>query len=233
MLAGLLFNGVSMSCFSPRSRFDVMNLLLAFSGALIASGVPHYAEQLVGDPVKGETLTASCVACHSEDGNAVIPDYPNLAGQNERYLAEQMRLIKSNDRPIAVMVGQLDSMSDQDMQDVTAYYASLPGKIGQAEAENLELGEFIYRGGIMKKGVAACISCHAPDGQGNRLAGFPRVSGQPFGYTVLQLKAYREGQRTTDEMYNGMMRDIAANLTDMEIEAVANYIVGLYQNVED
>ena len=71
-------------------------------------------------------------------------------------------------------------------------------------------------------------ACHARNGNGNSLAGFPRLSGQPVEYLVVQLKAYREDQRTSDEYVGGMMRDVASKLTDTEIEAVANYITGLY-----
>ena len=181
-----------------------------------------------GDATAGATKTATCIACHGEDGNGVLPDYPNLSGQNEAYTLHQLRLIKFGEREIPLMATMLDAMTDQDLKDLAAHYASLPGKIGQSDEASLDLGEAIYRGGIMDKGVAACTACHAPDGQGNRLAGFPRISGQPIEYTVAQLKQYREGQRTSDDNFNGMMRDVASRLTDTEIEAVANYILGLY-----
>ena len=181
-----------------------------------------------GDAAAGVEKTAMCIACHGEDGNGVVPDYPNLAGQNQAYTLHQLRLIKSREREIPTMATMLDAMTDQDLKDLAAHYASLPGKIGQSDESSLALGESIYRGGILKKGVAACTSCHAPDGQGNRLAGFPRVSGQPIPYTVAQLKQFREGRRTSDERFNGMMRDVASKLTDSEIEAVANYMLGLY-----
>ena len=176
----------------------------------------------------GLALSAPCTACHGADGNTLIPEYSNIAGQNEKYLYKQLKLIQSNERPIPLMVGQLDAMTDKNLRDLSAYYASLPGKIGQASEENLELGEAIYRGGILEKKVAACTACHAPNGNGNLLAGFPRLSGQPVEYTIAQLKAYREQERTTDEYVSGMMRDIAAKMTDTEIAAVANYITGLY-----
>ena len=176
----------------------------------------------------GATKAAACSACHGNDGNSVIPDYPNIGGQNAKYLEIQMRLMRDGERVIPLMAGQLDAMSDQDLKDIAAHYASQGGKIGQASPEKLELGEQIYRGGILGKNVAACTACHAPNGNGNTLAGFPRIAGQPVSYTVAQLKSYREEQRTSDEYVSGMMRDIAARLTNTEMEAVANYIQGLY-----
>ena len=176
----------------------------------------------------GRALAAPCSACHGTDGNTSTPQNGNLAGQGERYLYEQLKLIQSDERPISTMIGQLTKFSDQDLRDMAAYYASLPGRIGQSKEEDLELGEKIYRGGIADKKVAACTACHGPFGNGNVLAGFPRLSGQPVEYIVNQMKSYREQERTTDEDYGGMMRDIAENLTDTEIEAVANYMTGLY-----
>lgn len=194
----------------------------------VAEEAPPVTAADVIDTEVGRTLSVSCTACHGTDGNALQAENSNLAGQNEKYLFRQLQLIQSGEREIIVMATLLDDFDDGDLRNIAAYYASLPGKIGQSDPEGLELGEAIYRGGILDKKVAACTACHAPNGNGNMLAGFPRVSGQTVEYTVAQLKAYREEERTTDEDYRGMMRDIAAKLTDSEIDAVANYMTGLY-----
>ena len=191
---------------------------------------PAETSELAAEGVETQevSLTATCVACHGEDGNATIEGYPNLAGQNEKYLIHQMELMRSGERVVPLMLGQLETKTDAELQELATHYATMPGRIGQATSEMLELGEKIYRGGILQKGVAACTACHSPFGNGNSLAGFPRISGQPVEYTVAALKAYREGQRTSDDNNGGMMQDIAANLNDTEIAAVANYITGLY-----
>lgn len=193
-----------------------------------ATAEPPAPEIEVTNVEAGRTLSAPCTACHGTDGNTLTPEYSNLAGQGEKYLYQQLLHIQSGKREIVLMVGQLTSFDDQDLRNIAAYYASLPGRIGQSKEEDLEQGESIYRGGIPDKEVAACTSCHAPNGNGNMLAGFPRLSGQPVEYTIAQLRAYREEERTTDEDFGNMMRDIAAKLTDSEIEAVANYMTGLY-----
>ena len=180
------------------------------------------------DAEAGRALAAPCVACHGEDGNSLVPSYPSVAGQNVRYLVRQMTMIRDGTRPAPLMVGQMDGYSDADIADIAAFYASQTAAVGQAEPENIALGEAIYRGGLLHKQVAACTACHAPDGSGNALAGFPRVSGQQVDYVIDQLRAYREGERTTDEDYYGMMRQTAVNLTDGEIRAVANYLFGLH-----
>ena len=213
-------------------RYYLSNTLFLGACLIFAVGWIGFTQSILaeeaGDANAGAAKATACVACHGNDGTSTIPDYPHIAGQNAKYLEIQMRQMRDGERDIPLMAGQLDTMSDQDLKDIAAYYASQPGKIGQASPENLELGERIYRGGILDKSVAACTACHSPSGNGNTLAGFPRISGQPVGYTVAQLKSYREDERTSDEYVNGMMRDIAARMTDNEIEAVANYIQGLY-----
>lgn len=203
-------------------------LMVVATAVLHLSVLPAPALGAEGDPAAGEALSATCVACHGQDGHAQIEGYPHLAGQNERYLFTQLELIQTQDRPVPLMQGMLDGMSKQDLRDLAAYYASLEARVGQAADERLDLGERIYRGGLAEKGVAACSACHSPTGSGNALAGFPRLSGQAVEYLVTQLTEFREGRRQTDDEYGGMMRDIAHGLTDTEIEAVANYVHGLH-----
>lgn len=176
-----------------------------------------------------ETLVIACGACHGQDGaTGIAPDYPSIAGQNERYLLTQLRMIKSGERPAPLMSGQLDMVSDDDLAAMAAYYAAMPAQVGRSSADTVDAGMRIYRGGILEKGVAACTACHSPTGGGNAPAGYPHISGQRFDYVVAQLVAYREGRRKTDDAYGGMMRDVAARLTDTEIAAVANYVQGVY-----
>lgn len=213
-------------------RFVLLGFFLVLSIAIVqGEEVQPEVEAETEEPATATTGTdplAICATCHGEDGNATIEGYPNLAGQNEKYLLHQMKLMRSGERVVPLMLGQLEQKTDEELLEMAKHYAALPGRIGQASPDLLELGEKIYRGGILKKNVAACTACHSPFGNGNALAGFPRVSGQPVEYTITVLKEYREGQRTSDENNNGMMRDIAARLTDTEIAAVANYITGLY-----
>lgn len=184
-----------------------------------------------GDAAQGEAQSAACGACHGQDGaTGLDPTYPNLAGQNEKYLFSQLKLIQSEQRSIPLMAGQLAGKSEQDLANIAAYYASLPGKVSQASGDDEAIAKAaqIYRGGIAAKGVAACTACHNPNGGGNAQAGFPRISGQPAAYSINQLTAYREQLRNTDENVGGMMRGVAEGLTDTEIALVADYIQGLH-----
>ena len=204
--------------------FRLPRLLFLLAGLTVASGV-HAA----GDAAAGERQVAACAACHGTDGRGIVPIYPNLGGQNERYLFRQLQMIQNGQREIALMAGQLNGKSEQDLRDIAAYYAAQPATAGQAtgDDEQIARAERLFRGGDLNKNVAACTGCHSPDGSGNGPAGFPRLSGQSAEYVVQQLTAYREGLRATDEEFGGMMRQVAANLNDGEIAALADYLQGL------
>ena len=179
-----------------------------------------------GDASAGKDLASTCLACHGETGNSLVPDFPNVAGQHEKYLLKQLKEIQSGDRPAPTMVGLLDPMSEQGLADIAAYYASQRRSFGAASADVVELGENIYRAGIPRKHVAACTACHAPDGKGNGPAAFPSLAGQWPGYTVSQLKAFQSGERMNDGD-SEMMRGIARDMNEQEMKAVASYIYGL------
>lgn len=186
-----------------------------------------------GDAAAGKAKAAVCGACHGADGNSAAPTFPKLAGQNVNYLLKQMHAIKSGERKVPQMAGLLDGKSEQDLEDIAAYFSSQTRTIQQAKPKNLDLGERIYRAGLADKGVPACSACHSPHGNGNGPAGFPVIGGQYAEYIEAQLKAYRLGHdqpdkgRTTDGQSH-IMRSVAYNLSDLEIEAVANYISGLH-----
>jgi len=204
-------------------------LAIALSGAALLGASAASAAD--GDPTRGKAQSATCAACHGQDGaNGLDGTYPPLAGQNENYLFRQLQMIQGNQRSIPLMTGQLNGKSEQDLHDLAAYYASLPPRRGQAQGDDEAIAKAtqIYKGGIADKGVAACSACHSPMGAGNNPAGFPRIGGLPAPYTVAQLTAYREGKRATDETYGGMMRGVAGGLTDGEIALIADYLQGLH-----
>ena len=181
------------------------------------------------DVEKGKELSASCAACHGDDGISLNPVWPKLAGQNPKYLASQLHEFKkgpNGNRNNAVMYGIAVNLSDQDIEDLSEYYSSLKSTVGLTKDEYLELGRNIYRGGNMEIKMQACISCHGPNGQGNYAAAIPMLSGQHSQYTFQQLKNFQTSMRSND--YNKMMRNIVHRMTDEEMKAVASYIEGLY-----
>ena len=182
---------------------------------------------LAGDPAAGEAKAAICASCHGPAGNSVNPQWPKLAGQHAGYTAKQIRDFKAGTtRNDALMAPMIAGLSEQDIEDIAAYYASRSSTGGFASEELHALGERIYRGGNMQSGVPACIACHGPRGAGNGPAGFPRLAGQHATYTAKQLEDWRTGLRTNDP--NGMMADAVRYLTPMETRAVSEYIAGLH-----
>lgn len=180
-----------------------------------------------GNAEAGKAKSVACGACHGADGNSLAPTFPKLAGQHESYLLKQLKDIKSGARIVPTMAGQLDAMSEQDLQDMAAYFAAQPATPGVAKEELVELGESVYRAGIRDKGVAACTACHSPTGVGNGPAKYPRLSGQHADYIATQLRAFRNDERTNDGDTR-IMRDIASRLSDKELDAVASYASGLH-----
>ncbi len=123
------------------------------------------------------------------------------------------------------MAGMVAALSEQDMHDLAAYYASQTMKAGSTPEDVVEAGQKLFRGGDMQRGIAACIACHGPRGVGHSLANFPKISFQHAAYIKTQLESFRNGSRAND--MNGMMRDVAKKLTDEDIEILSKYLGGL------
>lgn len=208
-------------------------LAAALVAAAVGSAQAQQAAAIVGDAAAGRAKAEVCAACHSADGNSVVGMYPKIAGQNWRYAFKQLLDIKSGVRPVPVMEPMVAPMSDQDLADVAAFYASQPAGLAQADPALAERGATIYLGGIRDKGVPACAACHSPNGTGNAPAGLPRLGGQHAEYLVTTLRAYRAGADgdpagRTNDGDSAQMRIIAARLSDAEINALSSYISGLH-----
>lgn len=209
-----------------------------FSLGLVAASQGAVA---AGDAAAGEAKTAVCAACHGADGNSLVANFPKLAGLGEKYIIKQLVDIRAGrangGRDVVEMTGMLNGMSDQDLADIAAYFSSKPMQLSGAKeievqassgikVNGLALGERVYRGGNTKTAVPACTGCHSPSGQGNAPAGYPRLGGQHAAYIEKQLRDFRSGTRWNDGDQK-IMRQVAENMTDAEIIAVANYIAGL------
>jgi cytochrome c553 len=191
-----------------------------------------------GDPVAGEAKAATCGACHGLDGNSADPQYPKLAGQHEAYIARQLELFKNGGRQNPIMLGFAAPLSPQDMRDIGAFYATkvaTPGLANDAPVAAggdetwVARGERLYRGGHKDSGTPACMACHGPSGRGNPAASYPALAGQHANYTKAQLTAFRDGQvHGKDAQANAVMANVAAYLSDEDIEALATYIEGLH-----
>ena len=210
-----------------------MNRVLAALAAMVLLWAASAGAQNGGKPdlARGEKIAKQiCAACHAADGNSVAAANPKLAGQFPQYLLKQLHNFKAQggrkaQRENPVMGGMVAPLSDEDMTALAAYFAAQTLKPAAAsDKDRAADGQKIWRGGIAERGVAACAGCHGPDGSG--IPGvYPRLSGQFSEYVEAQLKLFRAGTRANDP--NGMMRSVAARMTDGEIKAVAEYAAGL------
>jgi len=190
--------------------------LMSFSNSAIAQG----------DAEAGKLKSATCVACHGEDGNSPSNLYPKIAGQHESYLEKQITQFKSGVRSDPIMAGMVATLSEQDIKDLAAYYASQTATPETVSPEVAVTGKNLYMGGDINRGIPGCTACHGPRGNGLELAQFPKISNQHPAYIKAQLEKFRSKARDNDP--NGMMVDVAAKLTDADIELLSEYISALH-----
>ena len=201
----------------------VASLLLVVSLPVLAAG----------DADAGKQKSAMCAACHGIDGNSAMAMWPKLAGQHAGYIQRQLALIKSGARPVPEMAGIAAGLSEQDMADLGAYYASQAPSPGVADPALVEVGERLYRAGNVKREIPACMGCHGPAGEGNPLAGYPALAGQHATYTAKMLTRFENGERWgEDDAASLVMTQVSDSLSADEIEALASYIQGLYSKTE-
>ncbi|MCG9684783.1 cytochrome c4 [Vibrio sp. Isolate23] len=201
--------------------------------ALILSLLASCSVWAQGSIEAGKAKSQTCVACHGADGNSQLAMYPKLAGQHAKYIEKQLKDLKlgmtsggKQGRVDPVMGGMAMPLSEQDMKDLAAYYASLPISHNTTPENVVEQGKTLYTAGDASRGLTACIACHGPRGNGTELSGFPKISGQHADYIKAQLVKFRDGSRAND--MNGMMQDIAKKLTDEDIETLSKYVGGLH-----
>jgi cytochrome c553 len=201
---------------------------LLISATVLVTGITVTSGSFAaGNAEAGKAKSAVCAACHGAEGISSLPVNPNLAGQVPGYIAAQLKAFKSGERVNAIMAGQATPLTDEDMADLDAYYASMKPNITvqltEADTELAKAGEVLYRGGYAERGISACASCHGPSGHGIP-KNYPRVSAQHKEYLESQLLAYKKGER---KGYNEIMWNIAFGLSEQQIKELSAYMAGL------
>ena len=196
--------------------------MLAAAGSAVAA-TPAAAPAAPNLEKGKASFNAVCAACHAADGNSTIAANPVLAQQHPEYIIKQLQEFKENKRKGTVMAGFAAPLSDEDMRNIAYFVHSQKAKHQAAtNKDTLALGEKIWRGGIITRGVPACAACHSPNGAGMPIK-YPRLAGQHAGYTELQLKEFRDGIRTNDKV----MPEVVNGMNDAQIKAVSDFIQGL------
>ena len=205
--------------------------IAAVAAALFLLGCanPERSRDLANPAVTATTMAQQvCSNCHGLTGNAVSPNFPNLAGQVESYVVAQLTGFKSHDRHdpagFEYMWGLSRSLTEDQIKGLAAYYAAQVPVAQDLEGDRgrISAGKSIFETGVVNQGVPACIGCHGEHGQGN--GGFPRIAGQHADYLVKQLVVF---QRTDDRPAGSVMKVIAHSLTKQNIDDVAGYLQAL------
>ncbi len=185
-----------------KTKFALIAALSLFAGAAFADG----------NPEAGQTIGYSCLGCHGIEGyRNAYPSFrvPKLGGQSAAYLAIALRGYRDGTRAHPTMVAQATSLTDQQIEDVAAYLASLADAPEGAAAPPA----------IPQ--TATCVACHGQNGIGLSPA-WPTIAGQHEDYIVHALKQYRDGGRK-----DPVMMPMAASLTDQDIKVLAEYYSSL------
>lgn len=210
----------------------IRSFCLALVGTVVANTAVGQAPAAKPDLAKAQqVVTQICAACHGADGNSMIAANPSLAGQHAQYTARQLRHFKEGVRKNEIMAPMAATLTPQDIDAIGVYFAQQKAKgVGSRNIDLVRIGERLYRGGDMARGLPACAGCHSATGAGIP-ANYPRLSGQYAEYTYAQLKAFKEEKRGMDkdgkDVHGRTMVPIAARMTDREMQAVADYIAGL------
>jgi cytochrome c553 len=190
-----------------------------------------------GSAEAGAAKAATCTACHGTNGNSTNEQWPNLAGQNAVYIKAQLKDWHDKTRldSLNLMPAMAANLSDQDMDDLAAYF-SLQTPTGlEADPSYWQAGEKLYRGGDRTRNIPACMACHGPVGRGNPAAGYPALRAQHAVYTVKQLTDYaadaRYSRNDKGDSNGGpnaqIMHTIASTLTPEDMRNLASYIQGM------
>lgn len=199
---------------NPRSLAPAASLVLLLSTAMAQAGDAAKAVSLAGN---------LCASCHGEDGNSLVPAFPKLAGQQAVYLLRELKDYKSGKRVSEIMAPIVAGLTDEDLPNLAAYYASqkaAPGTV--TEPALLPVGKTLYLKGNSKSGIPSCESCHDESGAGD--GKFPRVAGQNVEYALEQFKLYAAGKRTNGTK---VMQTIAERMTEQETRAIAEFMASM------
>jgi len=177
-----------------------------------------------GDPIAGREKSFLCQGCHGEVGISAVGLIPKLAGQYQAYIEKQVRDYAAGIRSHQIMNAMVATIKDdKDLEDIAAYFTYKPRMAGDGLEHN-KAGHNLYKHGDPVKKILACINCHGVKGKGlhPNISMFPVIGGQQKDYIKKQLVDFRRGFRVNSP--NGIMNEVAAQLTDAEIEALADYI---------
>lgn len=208
-----------------------MNKLLTTMFALAVACVTaaSHAEDIKGDAKAGEKKIAMCIGCHGIVGyQASFPEVykvPKISGQGAKYIVAALTAYKNGDRKHPTMRSIADSLSDQDMADVAAYYSTLGVTEGAALPAKPAKEPTAQQAELLKKGN--CVSCHGDNFSKPIDPSYPKIAGQHADYLFVALKAYKTENNANVGRSNGVMGGVAKQFSNAELKALSGYIGSL------
>ena len=207
-----------------------MNKTLTTLFALAVASVTaiSHAQEAKGDVEAGKQKIAMCIGCHGIPGyQASFPEIhkvPMISGQSAKYIAAALVAYQKGERKHPTMRGIADSLSEQDIADVSAYYeqhgktgAELPAKPGREPSVQIAA--------LLQKG--ACVSCHGDNFAKPIDPSYPKIAGQHADYLFVALKSYKAEKNHNLGRSNAIMGGVAKQFTNAELKALSGYIAGL------
>jgi cytochrome c553 len=186
-----------------------MKRLIVLIAACFLLGVACFGR--TADIVAGEAKSTACAGCHGAAGVSENPTIPNLAGQRSVYTVSELKAYRRGARKNREMNRVAAVLSNADIENLSAYYASLEPMVSKGNPALAPKGKVSY---------VFCQECHGPTGAGSGTK--PRLAGQHAEYQFAQLKAYKSGSRK-----NPIMSGIAAALREEDMRALAEYLADL------
>ncbi|WP_341686007.1 c-type cytochrome [Limnohabitans sp.] len=203
-----------------------MNKLLPSLLSLVITSVmavSAQAQEVKGDAKAAEAKIAMCIGCHGIPGyQSSFPEVyrvPKISGQNAKYIAAALTAYKKGERKHQTMRGIADTLNDQDIADLAAYYEQ-HGKTEAVTAAPKAANEKVTA--LLQKG--ACVSCHGANFTQPLDPSYPKIAGQHKDYLYVALKSYKVENQSTWGRSNGIMGGIAKQYSNAELKALAEYI---------
>lgn len=188
-----------------------MNTLIKSISVFLMAGCFFAIPALAADKAAGAQKAGNCAGCHGSEGKSSNTQFPNLAAQQETYIVAQLKAFKAGTRKNSMMQAMAANLSDADIDNLAAYYSSLPAVKAGGDAALAKSGQ--------PKAVM-CQGCHGESGAGN--GQIPRLAGQQPDYLVKQLSNFKDGSRT-----NGQMQAISGAISEDDMKALAAYFGSL------
>lgn len=197
-----------------------------FALAVSLATAAAHSQDIKGDVKAGESKNAMCIGCHGIQGyQASFPEVykvPMISGQSAKYIAAALHAYQKGERKHPSMRGIADSLNDQDIADLAAYYEQHGVTASAAPVARTAKTPSPAVAALLAK--ANCASCHGADFSKPIDPSYPKIGGQHADYLFVALKAYKVENNPKVGRGNAIMAGMAKQYTNAELKQLANYL---------